>query len=184
MYGDGGQEAESSTRPAPRPSVTLGTRWGHSYKPLELQTEQTVISNVVRFGAVPTAPARTTTARPGPSFDNTELCRGNLDTIVTARSVSVPVVPGTHSLSLLRNDSTYAFSGSRYWLLTDTAIAPGYPRATAADWDGLPGDLDAAFTWTNGKTYFFKGDKYWRFSQIGKMDRGYPKVTFSLVDNI
>ena len=94
------------------------------------------------------------------------------------------MVPGTHSLSLLRNDSTYAFSGSRYWLLTDTAIAPGYPRATAADWDGLPGDLDAAFTWTNGKTYFFKGDKYWRFSQIGKMDRGYPKVTFSLVDNI
>ena len=32
----------------------------------------------------------------------------------------------------------------------------GYPRSISADWDGLPGSLDAAFTWTNGKTYFFK----------------------------
>ena len=32
----------------------------------------------------------------------------------------------------------------------------GYPRSISADWDGLPSSLDAAFTWTNGKTYFFK----------------------------
>ena len=78
----------------------------------------------------------------------------------------------------------------------------GYPRSISADWDGLPGNLDAAFTWTNGKTYFFKvgifftniaidqqwydmisnlktfssqGSKYWRFSAFGKLDRGYPK---------
>ena len=39
----------------------------------------------------------------------------------------------------------------------------------------MPGNLDASFTWTNGKTYFFKGSKYWRFSAFGKLDRGYPK---------
>jgi hypothetical protein len=35
--------------------------------------------------------------------------------------------------------------------------------------------LDAAFTWTNGKTYFFKGQDYWRLSD-GKMEPGYPKL--------
>ena len=112
----------------------------------------------VRSGALPTTTARTTTRRPGPSFDNTELCRGNLDAMVTAK-----------------NDTTYAFYGNRYWKLTDTSVEDGYPRVISRDWDGLPGNLDAAFTWTNGKTYFFKGNKYYRFSEIGKMDRGYPK---------
>lgn len=38
----------------------------------------------------------------------------------------------------------------------------------------MPGNLDAAFTYKNGKTYFFKGNKYWRYT--GKlMDGDYPK---------
>ena len=41
--------------------------------------------------------------------------------------------------------------------------SPGYPRSISADWDGMPGNLDASFTWTNGKTYFFKGKKFWEF---------------------
>lgn len=36
-------------------------------------------------------------------------------------------------------------------------------------------DMDAVFIWgRNGKTYFFKGDKYWRYYG-GKIDYGYPK---------
>lgn len=35
-------------------------------------------------------------------------------------------------------------------------MAPGYPRSIRADWAGLPAYIDAAFTWTNGRTYFFK----------------------------
>jgi len=109
----------------------------------------------VRTNTIPT----TTTQRPkSKDFDNKELCRGNLDTMVT-----------------LKNDITYAFSGNRYWKLTETSVAPGYPRDISSAWDGLPGNLDAAFTWTNGKTYFFKGSQYWRFSEVGRMDRGYPK---------
>lgn len=47
-------------------------------------------------------------------------------------------------------------SGSQYWELTDEGAAPGYPRSISADWGGLPSNIDAAFTWTNGNTYFFK----------------------------
>ena len=73
--------------------------------------------------------------------------------------------------------------GNQYWKLTDDSLASGYPRSISRDWDGLPGNLDAAFTWINGRTYFFKGDKYWRFTNTD-MDEGYPKlvgeVEFSL----
>eukprot|EP00090_Calanus_glacialis_P014426 TRINITY_DN23206_c0_g1_i1.p1 TRINITY_DN23206_c0_g1~~TRINITY_DN23206_c0_g1_i1.p1 ORF type:complete len:189 (+),score=48.63 TRINITY_DN23206_c0_g1_i1:42-608(+) len=48
-----------------------------------------------------------------------------------------------------------------------------YPQHIEA-WS-LPGNLDAAFQWENGKTYFFKGSKYWRFSEVGVLDDGYPK---------
>jgi matrix metalloproteinase-14 (membrane-inserted) len=51
------------------------------------------------------------------------------------------------------------------------------------DWDGLPSNLDAAFTWTNGKTYFFRGTEYWRFTEK-KMDEGYPKSIRSGFDGI
>jgi len=63
----------------------------------------------VRTATVPSTPTfttpRTTTAPPRtvPSLDNTELCRGKLDTIVTIDS------------------QTYAFSGDKYWRLTDTS---------------------------------------------------------------
>ena len=39
----------------------------------------------------------------------------------------------------------------------------------------MPDNLDASFTWSNGKIYFLKGSQYWRFSEIGDLDRGYPK---------
>ena len=37
-----------------------------------------------------------------------------------------------------------------------------YPRPIT-NWEGIPNNLDAATTYTNGKTYFFKGDKYYKF---------------------
>jgi len=62
-----------------------------------------------------------------------------------------------------------------YWQLTASSVAPGYPRRISEDFGGLPGDLDAAFTWSaNGKTFFFKGSQYWRFSDM-TLDSGYPK---------
>ncbi len=65
--------------------------------------------------------------------------------------------------------------GSQYWRLTEEAVAPGYPRPISSDWGGMPSDLDAAFTYSNGKTYFFKGNQYWRFTG-NQRDGGYPRV--------
>lgn len=64
--------------------------------------------------------------------------------------------------------------GLHYWKLTEDSIAPGYPKLISRSWPGLPGNIDAAFTYKNGKTYFFKDSKYWRYT--GKrMDGDYPK---------
>ena len=34
--------------------------------------------------------------------------------------------------------------------------------------------VDTSFTWTNGKSYFFRGSQYWRVTG-GKVDPGYPR---------
>ncbi|KAL3207641.1 hypothetical protein MRX96_010113 [Rhipicephalus microplus] len=53
-------------------------------------------------------------------------------------------------------------------------IADGYPRRISDDWGGLPGHIDAALTWSDGKTFFFKGGNYWRFRNK-QMSKGYPQ---------
>ena len=65
--------------------------------------------------------------------------------------------------------------GPLYWKLTDTAIAPGYPKKISKDWDGLPSNIDAAFTFSNGATYVFKATKYWKIVK-NKVENGYPKL--------
>jgi len=32
-----------------------------------------------------------------------------------------------------------------------------------ADWQGIPGAIDAAFKWTDGQYYFFKEGFFWQF---------------------
>jgi len=58
--------------------------------------------------------------------------------------------------------------------LIDGGVARGFPKSIAGTWSGLPGNIDAAFTYKNEKTYFFKGTKYWRYTET-TMDDGYPK---------
>ncbi len=41
-------------------------------------------------------------------------------------------------------------------------------------WIDLPGNIDAAFTGSNGKVYFFKGSQYWRYNGNYK-DEDYPR---------
>ena len=49
-------------------------------------------------------------------------------------------------------------AGGNYWRLTADGVAGGFPRPIAADWAGLPANIDAAFTWPDsGATYIFKG---------------------------
>lgn len=83
----------------------------------------------------------------------------------------------------VKDKTTYAFKGSKYWRLTDDGVAKGYPRSISRDWDGLPSNIDAAFTWTNGRTYIFRGSKYYRFTNQ-EMDKGYPKPISKGFDGI
>lgn len=73
------------------------------------------------------------------------------------------------------------FSGSKYWRYYYDSGRDTYRieyKERAITKFGLPmtlKDMDAVFTWgRNKRTYFFKGDKYWRYN--GRtIDSGYPR---------
>ena len=51
-----------------------------------------------------------------------------------------------------------------------------------SDWEGIPEYLDSAMQYSNGKTYFFRGGKYYRFDDSTlSVDKGadppYPRDT-------
>ena len=55
--------------------------------------------------------------------------------------------------------NTYFFVGDEYWRYNERyrSMDPGYPKKISSVWRGVPSNLDAAITWKNGLTYFFKG---------------------------
>ncbi|XP_051537464.1 vitronectin-like isoform X2 [Myxocyprinus asiaticus] len=75
----------------------------------------------------------------------------------------------------LKNGSIYAFRGDYFFELDDQSVMPGYPKLIKDVW-GISGPIDAAFTRINcqGKTYIFKGNKYWRFDG-DVLDEDYPR---------
>ncbi|XP_029925617.1 vitronectin b [Myripristis murdjan] len=75
----------------------------------------------------------------------------------------------------LKNGSIYAFRGEYFFELDESAVVPGYPKLIKDVW-GISGPIDAAFTRINcqGKTYIFKGNKYWRFED-DVLDDDYPR---------
>ena len=83
--------------------------------------------------------------------------------------------PNINAIVKTGNGNSYIFRGDLYWKLTADSVAPGYPRRISEDWRGLPGNLDAGFTWSKTKaTYFFKGGQYWKFDNM-VASPGYPK---------
>lgn len=81
------------------------------------------------------------------------------------------------------NGKLYFFKGSQYvrYSSVSAGVDPGYPKAIAGNWSGLPESftqgIDAALMRKdNGKIYFFKDDQYVRFSSVSAgVDQGYPK---------
>lgn len=66
-------------------------------------------------------------------------------------------------------------------MLNDDGIEKGYPKSISKEFYGLPSYLDAAFTWTNGKTYFFKVKNVIFFSSYNSKEllKEYLVITFS-----
>ncbi|XP_020773702.1 vitronectin a [Boleophthalmus pectinirostris] len=79
------------------------------------------------------------------------------------------------SFMQVKNGSIYAFRGEYFFVLDQKSVLPGYPKLIKDVW-GISGPIDAAFTRMNcqGKTYIFKGNKYWRFDN-GVLDEDYPR---------
>ena len=54
---------------------------------------------------------------------------------------------------------------------------PNYPKQISKGFAGIPSNIDAAFVWSgNGKIYFTKGSKYWRFdpTRVPPVKESYP----------
>ncbi|XP_072527095.1 proteoglycan 4b [Salminus brasiliensis] len=79
-----------------------------------------------------------------------------------------------NGLTTLRNGTIMVFRGHYFWML-DSRRNPGPPLGITDVW-GIPSPIDTVFTRCNcqGKTYFFKGNDYWRFEN-DVMDPGFPK---------
>ncbi|TRY95341.1 hypothetical protein DNTS_034671 [Danionella cerebrum] len=70
------------------------------------------------------------------------------------------------------------FKGKQFWVFKDTLLQPGYPQDISLFGSGMPAQsIETAVWWEDvAKTYFFKGDRYWRYNEDMKtMDPGYPK---------
>ncbi|XP_075956695.1 vitronectin a [Anarhichas minor] len=80
-----------------------------------------------------------------------------------------------HSFMRQKNGSIFAFRGEYFFEMDQSSVLPGYPKLIKDVW-GISGPIDAAFTRVNchGKTYIFKGNKYWRFDD-GVLDDDYPR---------
>ncbi|KRZ14721.1 Matrix metalloproteinase-14 [Trichinella zimbabwensis] len=74
------------------------------------------------------------------------------------------------------NGKTYFFSGEQYWRFDEATglVEHDYPRNIKI-WEGIPKDVDGAFTDKSGVTHFFKNHRVYRFNSFFmRVEIGYP----------
>ncbi|KAM4699943.1 vitronectin isoform 3-T3 [Discoglossus pictus] len=110
-----------------------------------------------------TEPHESVVTTPEPRSEEEE---GGEDDLCSGRSFD--------AFTTFKNGSVYAFRGKYFFEVEKDAVDVS-PRLIKDVW-GIEGPIDAAFTRMNcqGKTFIFKGTKYWRFLD-GVLDEGYPR---------
>eukprot|EP00906_Rhabdomonas_costata_P013706 RCo019663 len=96
------------------------------------------------------------------------------------RPVPVPAVeehPYDAAFQCTSNHKTYVFIGDVYYRVEGRHVEQGYPKPIEVGWPGIPPRVDAVFEGPEAdKIYFFKGDKFWRYTKTTEtVDPGYPK---------
>lgn len=86
-------------------------------------------------------------------------------------------------VTTLRNGTIVVFRGHYFWIL-DRNRVPGPAQGITQVW-GVPSPIDTVFTRCNcqGKTYIFKGGKYWRFEN-DVLDTSYPRAVQTGFDGL
>lgn len=81
------------------------------------------------------------------------------------------------------NGKIYFYKGSKFWRFDPSQRPPvksTYPKPIS-NWQGIPNNLDAAFQYTNGYTYFLKDGAYYRFNDrtfsVDQANIAFPRST-------
>ncbi|XP_007427063.1 matrix metalloproteinase-19 [Python bivittatus] len=77
-----------------------------------------------------------------------------------------------------KNKKIFIFKDTGYWQWDELgSYFSNIPRKISTLFTRAPSHLNAAFTWENGKVYFFKGQSYWRLNDQLRVEKGYPLST-------